>query len=48
MLKTQPNGGTKADVLVSGFLHGLDITIPKGTKIEAFTNGDATLYPRKV
>ena len=25
------------------FMHGHDVTIPKGTKIEAFTNGDATL-----
>jgi len=25
------------------FMHGHDITIPKGTKIEAFTNGDANL-----
>jgi hypothetical protein len=28
-------------------MHGHDITIPKGTKIEAFTNGDATLDPTK-
>jgi hypothetical protein len=25
------------------FMHGKDVTIPKGTKIEAFTNGDASL-----
>jgi hypothetical protein len=25
------------------FMHGHDVTIPKGTKIEAFTNGDANL-----
>ena len=25
------------------FMHGHDVTIPKGTKIEAFINGDATL-----
>lgn len=25
------------------FMHGKDVTIPKGTKIEAFTNGDANL-----
>lgn len=25
------------------FMHGHDVTIPKGTKIEAFTSGDATL-----
>jgi hypothetical protein len=29
------------------FMHGKDITIPKGTKIEAFTNGDAALDPAK-
>jgi hypothetical protein len=29
------------------FMHGHDITIPKGTKIEAFTNGDATLDAAK-
>jgi hypothetical protein len=29
------------------FMHGKDVTIPKGTKIEAFINGDATLDAAK-